>query len=508
MKPPYFLGIDIGTYESKGVLIDAQYNVVASTVEKHGLDNPKANYFEHDAEKVWWADFCQIAQTLIRESDVRPEEIACVGSSTLGADCLPVDKYCRPLRKAILYGIDARADRQMAVLTKLYGPEQIKAFFGRPICSSDVAPKILWIKENEPEIYAKTHKFLTATSYITAKLTGEYVIDKFLINTFAPAYRKDGSIDEEMCSLFCRPDQLADCRGTVDIVGKVTYQAALETGLAEGTPVLTGTDDAGAEAISTGIFQPGDMMIMFGSTVYIIYCSDRLMVDDRLWHDEFIIPGTYSVSAGTNTAGTLTRWFRDTLFFDALEIQEKTGTNAYQTMLRGLESIPPGSDNLVTLPYFAGERTPINDPHAKGVIFGLTLQHTRQHLYKSALEGIGFSIGQHIDILREHQLPLRKVMAAGGGTKNPAWMQMIADITNTEIRTAKVGIGASYGDALMAAIGAGHCPGFSHLDEKILPAEVYCPDVERYHQYQPYRRIFDRLYASTRELMHEIAGQR
>lgn len=504
MKNTYYLGIDIGTYESKGVLIDQQYNLVASHAEKHGMENPQPNYFEHDAEQVWWHDFCQISRSLIERAGIQPQEIACIGTSTLGADCLPVDENCRPLRKAILYGIDSRADREIAFMNDYYGADRINELFGRPLCSSDVAPKILWIKNNEPEIYNKTHKFLTATSYITAKLTGEYVIDKFLINTFTPAYKPDGSIDEELCTLYCRPDQLATCRGTMDVVGKVTAKAAAESGLCEGTPVITGTDDAGAEAISTGVFQPGDMMVMLGSSCYMIYCSDRLVVDQRLWHDSFIIPGTYSVSAGTNNAGTLTRWFRDHIFFDSLEQQEKTGRNAYEAILDGLDDIPPGSDGLITLPYIAGERTPINDPQARGVIFGLALHHTRGHLYKSALEGVGYSIAQHLDILKEYNLPLNKVMAVGGGTKNRLWLQIIADISNQAIQTARVTIGAAYGDALLAAVAIGGCPGFAELGEKIKPAEVFQPDAQRHEIYKPYRKIFDQLYIRNQDLMHAL----
>jgi len=504
MKNTYYMGIDIGTYESKGVLIDQQYNLVASHAEKHGMENPQPNYFEHDAEQVWWHDFCQISRSLIEQTGIQPQEIACIGTSTLGADCLPVDENCRPLRKAILYGIDSRADREIAFMNDYYGADRINELFGRPLCSSDVAPKILWIKNNEPEIYNKTHKFLTATSYITAKLTGEYVIDKFLINTFTPAYKPDGSIDEELCTLYCRPDQLATCRGTMDVVGKVNAKAAAESGLREGTPVITGTDDAGAEAISTGVFQPGDMMIMLGSSCYMIYCSDRLVVDQRLWHDSFIIPDTFSVSAGTNNAGTLTRWFRDNIFFEALDQQEKTGRNAYEAILDGLDVIPPGSDGLITLPYFAGERTPINDPLARGLIFGLALHHTRGHLYKSALEGVGYSIAQHLDILKEYNLPLNKVMAVGGGTKNKLWLQIIADISNQAIQTARVTIGAAYGDALLAAVAIGGCLGFAELGEKIKPAEVFQPDVQRHEIYKPYRKIFDQLYIRNQDLMHAL----
>lgn len=504
MSKKYYLGVDIGTYESKGVLIDQDYNLIANKAVRHDLENPQPNHYEHDAEKVWWGDLCQITRGLIAESGIDPAQIACVGSSALGADCVPVDENCRPLRKAILYGIDSRAVGEMEYMNGYYGEEKINALWGRPLCSSDVAPKILWIKNNEPEVYQRAHKFLTATSYLTAKLTGKYVIDKFLINTFTPCYKPDGSVDEEHCQLYCRPDQLAECRETLDIVGTVTAQAAAETGLAEGTPVLTGTDDAGAEAISTGIFVPGDMMVMLGSSCYLIYCSDRLVIDPRLWHDTFILPGAYSITGGTNNAGTLTRWFRDNIFFDKLAQQEEGGRNAYESILDELEDIPAGSDGLITLPYFAGERTPINDPHARGVLFGLTLQHTRAHMYKSALEGVAYSIAQHLDIISEHQQPLTKIMAVGGGSKNKLWLQIIADVTGHDIQTAKITIGASFGDALMAAVAAGNSESFADLDEKIAPAEVYKPNPENRAVYARHRKVFDELYQRTKDLMREL----
>lgn len=177
MGNAYFMGIDTGTNSSKGVLMDESGKVVALHATTHAMTNPKPNHYEHDAEKDWWGDFCTISKALIEKSGVDPKDIKAVGASALGADCLPVDKDCNPLRKAILYGIDARATDEMAQLTEMYGEEQILAWYGRPLCSSDVMPKILWIKNKEPEVYAKAHKFLTGSSYITAKLTGEYVVD-------------------------------------------------------------------------------------------------------------------------------------------------------------------------------------------------------------------------------------------------------------------------------------------------------------------------------------------
>ena len=214
--------------------------------------------------------------------------------------------------------------------------------------------------------------------FITGKLTGNYTVDRFLgLASFNPLYNSDGTPNEKTCEPICRPDQLATVMNTIDIAGHVTEKAARETGLAKGTPVIVGTDDAGAEAISTGVLQPGDMMLMFGSSLYMILCTDRLVNDNRIWREEFIIPNTFDISAGTNAAGTLTRWYRDNFYTECLEKEKETGINAYELMMEGIDKVPVGSDGLITLPYFAGERTPINDPFAKGMIFGLTLAHKK-----------------------------------------------------------------------------------------------------------------------------------
>ena len=176
----YFLGIDIGTFESRGILIDESFRVAADASLPHGMDNPQPGWFEQEAEAVWWGDLCKLCRILIQQSGIRPEQIACVGTSALGTDCLPVDEQCRPLRPAILYGIDARASEEAAWLTEHYGQARVQELFGHPICSGDTATKILWLRRHEPEIYAKTAYFLTGSSFLTACLTGKYVIDQSL----------------------------------------------------------------------------------------------------------------------------------------------------------------------------------------------------------------------------------------------------------------------------------------------------------------------------------------
>lgn len=507
MKKAYFMGIDTGTNSSKGVLIDDCGTVIAEHSTTHAMTNPAPNHYEHDADKDWWGDLCIISNALIEKTGIDPADIKAVGTSALGADCLPVDEHCRPLRQAILYGIDARATDEMAELTEMYGEEQIRKWYGRPLCSSDVMPKILWIKNKEPEVYAKAHKFLTGSSFITAKLTGNYVVDRFLgLASFNPLYFNDGTPNPETCRPICRPDQLAEVKEANDIAGYVTEEAARETGLAVGTPVITGTDDSGAEAISTGVVAPGKMMIQFGSSIYMILGTKELVDDERLWREEFIVPGLCDISAGTNTAGSLTKWYRDTVFPDALALEKEGGPDAYQTMMEGVDEIPAGSEGLITLPYLAGERTPINDPKAKGIVFGLTLAHTRKHLYRSALEAVGYSVNQQLKIMMNHDVPIDQIFAVGGGVKNELWMQIVADITGKEISTPAITVGASFGDALMAASGIKH-PGFesfAKLTDFIKPGRTYLPNMENHELYKKYQAVYDALYPATVDLMHTV----
>ena len=510
MGNAYFMGIDTGTNSSKGVLMDETGQVVALHATVHAMTSPKPNHYEHDAERDWWGDFCTISRALIEKSGVDPKDIKAVGASALGADCLPVDEHCNPLRKAILYGIDARATDEMAQLTELYGEEQILAWYGRPLCSSDVMPKILWIKNKEPEVYARAHKFLTGSSYITAKLTGAYVVDRFLgLASFNPLYDpKTWQPVEKYCAPICRPDQLATVKEAADIAGTVTAQAAAETGLAEGTPVITGTDDSGAEAISSGVVKPGQMMLQLGSSVYMILGTETLVDDERLWREEFIVPGLCDISAGTNAAGSLTKWYRDNIFPEALALEQEGGPDSYQTMMEGVEAVPAGSEGLVTLPYFAGERTPVNDPKARGVVFGLTLSHTRAHLYRSALESVGYSIAQQIALMESHpEVKLDRIIAVGGGTQNPVWMQIIADILGKSVDTPAETVGACFGDAMMAALAVKH-PGFesyASLTNFIKPGRTYRPNMENHRVYQTYQQVYSALYESTKALAHTLS---
>ena len=503
----YLMGIDVGTYESKGVITDTEGRVIITASAAHGMENPRPRFYEHDAEEVWLADVLKISRELLERSGIANTDVLVLGLSTLGTCLVPVGRDLRPLRKAILYGIDARASDEWEEMTRMYGEDGVRRIFGRPICSDDVAAKILWIKNKEPEVYAKTYKFLTGTSFLVARLTGEFRLDRFLCGaSFKPLYNEDGTVNEQMCAPYCRPDQLPLGQDVTALAGRITAEAARLTGLAEGTPVMTGSGDSSSESISVGVMTPGDTMIQLGSSMFMYCCTDRLISDDRVHGGGFLIPGAFSVAAGTNNCGTVTRWIRDEFYPELLEAERAGGENAYAAMARELEKVPAGSDGLVTLPYLAGERTPINDPDARGLIIGLTLKHGRAHIYRSALEGVCYGIAQHVDILKENGIGPLNLLAVGGGTKNEAWMQMLADIVGEPLHIMEVTIGASYGDALMAGICCGVFSGFPELKRIVKPARTVEPRPGMRELYAPFRKTYDEAYAANRELMHRLAG--
>ena len=350
------LGVDIGTYSSKGVLVREDGQVMAERVVEHSLDIPGPGRAEHDPEKVWWGDFTLICADLLRSSRADPRSVAAVGISTISPAIVVVDKAGRALRPAILYGIDTRATREIAELERLTGAR---------LSSQSASPKVMWIRRNEPAIWARTHAVLNGSGYLNLRLTGERTIDVYDASIFGPFFDAETLSWSADIAPFVAPlEMMPRPTWTTEIAGYVSAAASRETGLASGTPVITGTADAAAEAMSAGMTAVGDMMVMYGSSTFFILMTEGLRSPRGFWGSRFLEKDSYVVAGGTATAGSITRWFRDN-FAEAEATAEKAGgPSAYAALADLASASPAGARGLLVLPYFSGERTPVNDPAA------------------------------------------------------------------------------------------------------------------------------------------------
>ena len=506
MSGSLLLGIDIGTYSSKGVLCTPGGEVLASHVVEHGISMPRPGWVEQDADDVWWHDVVEICRVLINE-DHPAEQIGGVAVSAIGPCLLPIDADGRPLRPGILYGIDTRAQAEIDWLNAHFGEKPMFDLGGMALTSQAIGPKILWLRNHEPEVYAKTHKILDAGSYLIYRLTGEYVIDRHTGAHYNPLVDIEKlDWDERFAGPIVEMDKLPTFHWSTEVVGTVSERAAKETGLAVGTPVTAGTVDAAAEAVSVGVQHPGDLMVMYGSTLFFLLVTDRPIPDERMWSTGYTFPGTYDVAGGMATTGALTRWFRDTFAGVEMEAQANGGENAYAALARAAEDIPAGSAGLICLPYFAGERTPIHDPEARGVFAGLTLSHTRAHLYRAMLEGTAYGVRHNIETLKDMGAAPQRIVAVGGGAQNRLWLQIVSDVVGLEQIVPERTIGASYGDAFLAGLATGIIPDISVLnDEWVKVAEVIRPNSAVTAKYDAYYRIYRDLYEHAKEDLHALA---
>lgn len=487
------LGIDIGTYETKGVLVAHDGTITASASHPHKMIVPRPGWAEHRAEEDWWGDFTHVTRTLLAQSGLDPKDIKAVATSAIGPCMLPVDARDTPLMNGVLYGVDTRATAQIATLNAQIGEAKILATCGNALTSQSSGPKVLWLKDTHPDLFARTAKVLTSTSYLVWKLTGRYVIDHYTAPNFAPLYdvtRQDWTTG---LADFLPLDMLPDLMWSTDIAGHITAKAAQETGLAEGTPVTCGTIDAAAEAVSVGVAAPGEMMLMYGSTIFIIQVTQGPVRDPRLWYAPWLFPGRHASMAGLATSGTLTHWFRDQLARDT----------DFATLAGEAAESPKGAKGLLCLPYFSGERTPIHDPLAKGAFFGMDLTHTRGDLFRAAIEGVAMGTAHVFDCCREVGAAPKAVRAVGGGTKNAVWLQATSDLSGEVQEICDKTMGAAYGDAFLAALAIGVAAEADITRWNPVTSRVTPETVPAYDRQYP---LWKALYTQTKDIAHALGA--
>ncbi len=483
------LGLDIGTLSSKGVLVAPDGTLIDQFEKPHDLLLPHPGWAEHDPEDSWWADFIDICTTLHKNN---PGTISCVCVSGIGPCLLPCDEAGTPLRNGILYGIDTRATNEIEQLNQRYGKQEILAKSGSYLSSQAIGPKLLWIDKNEPEVWRQTKKFFMAHSFIVYRLTGQYVLDHHSASQCDPLYdlSKQSWIDEWATDLAPQLE-LPNLVWPSEQVGTVATSEFESIGLKKGTVVVGGTIDAWAEAASIGVQSPGETMVMYGTTMFLVQSCPKPISSPYLWSTAGFLKDTWTLAAGMSTSGALTTWMKNLV-----------QSPSYEDLLNQASSSNPGSDGLVVLPYFEGERTPLFDPLARGVICGLTLSHTRGAIYRSLLEAIGFGVRHNLETMTQASGSAPQLIAVGGGTKGELWPQIVSDITGFSQKIPRYTIGASYGDAWFGALAIGATTPdkvWNYTDRLITPNLSLKP------LYDQMYGIYRDLYPATYEISHKLA---
>ena len=485
------LGIDIGSSRTKGVLVTHGGAIVASAARDHQVSFPRPGWAEHDGEEIWWNEFADIARELTSGTDERVDAV-CVDA--IGPSLLPADGDGNALRPGILYGIDSRATAEIDELNDRYGAENIISECGSLLTSQSVGPKVLWIRNHEPEIWARTRHIFMAHTFVVHRLTGAYVLDHHSASTCAPMYDyRAMRWDPERSRDIVQDRTLPDLLWPSDVAGRVTREGATRSGIRKGTPVAVGTLDAWMDAISVGVREPGDRLLDYGTTMVVIGILARPVADPRLSATIGVFPGTHAIAAGTAASGALSTWF-----------QKVAGREVpLASLLAEAALVPAGSDGLVVLPYFAGERAPMSDPSARGVIMGLTLRHDRGHIYRALLEATAFSVRHILETLRDVGQVWGGLKAVGAGGSRGLWTQIVADVTGEPQLLSRHGLGACYGSAWLAGVAVGAVDRGSTWNEVVGSVE---PDPTHRGIYDKLYGVYRDLYPTTAPLMHELAA--
>lgn len=504
MSDQYLFGIDIGTFGSKGVLIDLDGKIYAEHFIEHGVNVVKPGWVEQDPDQCYWRDFKTITKILLGHSKIEPEDIAAIGISSLAPDMLPVDSDGKPVRPCMIY-MDRRAEKECKWVRDNIGFEKVFEITGNAIDSYFAGYKILWYLNNEPENYSRTWKILNADKYVIYKLTGEAVIDHVTATIFAPLFDyKREEWSEEICQVAgVDIDKLPKSFEPQEVVGEVDSKGEKETGLAEGTPIVAGAPDAMESSLSVGILKKGESAFTYGTTGCWVVVQDEPRFDPRFVNAHYF-SGKYASVGAMITTGGLVRWFRDQFGQPEKQRAEKEGTSAYKLLDEEAEKIPPGCDGLITLPYFMGERTPIWDPMARGIIFGLNLYHTRAHIYRSLLESAGYALRQHMEIAKEIGIEVESMIAANGGAKSKLWRQIVSDITGFPQLYVPEARGAPFGDALLAGIGTGLFKKFEEVKKFVKVEEEVIPNKSLTEIYSKLFQVYKNLYPHTKTDAHMI----
>ena len=446
----YLLGIDVSTTGAKALLIDQDGGVVASATHEYPLSTPQPLWSEQDPAD-WWQGTLKSIRKVMQDSGVKGEEIFGIGLTGQMHGLTLLDEKGQVLRPAILWN-DQRTGAQCDEIRQIVGKKRLIEITGNDALAGFTAPKIVWVREHELEVYQRIAHILLPKDYVRYRLTGALAADcADAAGMILVDIKRRGWSEEVLSALDIPLEWLPEIYEGPQITGRITSEVAAETGLKAGTPVMGGGGDQAAQAVGVGAVKPGIIALTLGTSGVVFAATDQPFIEPegRLHAFCHSVPGRWHLMGVMLSAAGSLRWFRDAL---------APGTS-YDELLAPAAEVPAGCDGLVFLPYLTGERTPYPDPHARGAFVGLTVRHTRAHLARAVLEGVAFGLRDSFELIKSAGLgKIEQVRISGGGARSPLWRQILADVFDSELVTVNTTEGAAYGAALLAGVGAGIWP--------------------------------------------------
>ncbi len=450
MRMTYFLGIDISTTGSKALIIDTSGQVLRTCSSPHSLSTPKPLWSEQDPYE-WWDAVIKSIRSVIQETGIQPGAIASIGLTGQMHGLVLLNGAGEVLRPAILWN-DQRTQAQCDEIHRRVGRERFIQISGNVALTGFTAPKILWVAQNEPEIYARVRHILLPKDYIRYRLTGEFGMDKADgSGTVLFDLKKRDWSAELLSALNISAAWMPATYEGPEFTGKVSVPAAALTGLVAGTPVAAGGGDQAAQAVGVGAVETGIIGLTVGTSGVVFAATPSALIEPegRLHAFCHAVPGMWHLMGVMLSAAGSLQWYRDTL----------APKFSFDDLLKEAENVPAGSEGLLFLPYLSGERTPYPDPLARAAFIGLTIRHTRGHMTRAILEGVAFGLKDCFDLIRTAGLErIVQVRASGGGTKGALWRQILASVLESELVTVNTSEGAAFGAALLAGAGVGAWP--------------------------------------------------
>lgn len=494
----YFLGIDSSTTSVKALLIDEAGTVIGTATTEQTFDTPKPLWSEQDPAQ-WWSGAVNSIKNVLSQTGISGDEIAAAGLTGQMHGLTLLNEAGEVLRPAILWN-DQRTGSQCDEIRRRLGKKRLIDLTGNDALTGFTAPKILWVQENEPEIYAQVKHILLPKDYVRFKLTGEYACDRAGgAGTLLFDVRKRDWSPEVLEALNIPAEWLPPTFEGPEITGHVSAAAAQLTGLKAGTPVVAGGGDNAAAAVGVGVVKQGIVSLSLGTSGVVFAVTDDPFIEPegRLHAFCHSVPGRWHLMGVMLSAAGSLRWYRDTF---------APGVS-YDDLLAPAANIPVGSEGLLFLPYLTGERTPYPDPLARGAFVGETVRHTLAHHTRAVLEGVAFGLRDSFELLRSAGLAeISQVRVIGGGAKSPLWRQILADVFNAELATVNTTEGAAYGAALLAGVGAGAWPTVdAACDAGVAVTGSTSPQADVAAEYEKYYAVYRQLYPALKSISHQLA---